>query len=222
MSNLAVEDDYILLLKNDTSLQLPSHIVFSGFLQNNGEESLLLPKNVILPVWTESEYAKVTLLAEVLRIPQTSEQRVHRSDCYRNVVTSSTAGSGDSHDQGTRNDSYTATPSLQGTDKSEIENLNNLKYMCNLASLPLSDQQKVLANSNDNDKNVHVVEVNKIETDTGGKEEPEIEREVNLCKICNVFRNKCECSILCSVCSEMRSNKILCTCDHSACRVVSY
>ena len=63
--------------------------------------------------------------------------------------------------------------------------------MCNLASLPLSDQQKVLAYSSNDDKNVHVVEVNKIATDTGGKEEPEKEREVILCEICNVFKNKC-------------------------------
>ena len=34
-----------------------------------------------------------------------------------------------------------------------------------------------------------------------------------MCKICNVFSNKCECSILCSVCSEMRSNKLFCKCD---------
>ena len=30
MSNLAVENDYILTLQNETELQLPSHLVFSG------------------------------------------------------------------------------------------------------------------------------------------------------------------------------------------------
>ena len=217
MSNLAVENDYILSLKNDTALQLPSHIVFSGYLQNNGEESLSLQKNILLPVWTENECANVTLIAEVFQIPQTSEQKVHNSECFTNVVTSSTAGPGDSHDQGNRNESHRASQStyniIQDTDKAEIEKLNNLKYMCNLACLPLGDQQKILGSSNDINKNVHVIAVNEIETDSGSKEGPEIEKEVNLCKICNVFSNKCECSILCSVCNEMRSNKILCKCD---------
>ena len=54
MTNLAVEDDFILLLKNDTNLQLPSHIVFNGFLKSDGEESLLLNKTLELPVWTEN------------------------------------------------------------------------------------------------------------------------------------------------------------------------
>ena len=78
-----------------------------------------------------------------------------------NVVTSSSSGSSDSHDQEASSNSCTESQStcngLQGTDKSEIENLDNLKYMCNLGSLPLSDQQKVLASSNSNGKNVHIV-----------------------------------------------------------------
>ena len=65
MTNLAVEDDFVLLLKNETNLQLPSHIVFNGFLKSDGEESLLLNKTSELPVWTETECNKVTLLAEV-------------------------------------------------------------------------------------------------------------------------------------------------------------
>ena len=69
------------------------------------------------------------------------------------MVTSSFAGSGDSHDQETRSDSYTESQStcngLQSTDKSEIENLDNLKYTCNLGSLPLGDQQRILDSSNE-------------------------------------------------------------------------
>ena len=99
MTNLAVEDDFVLLLKNDSNLKLPSHIVFNGFLRSNGEKSLLLNKNLELPVWTETECNKVTLLAEVVRIPQASEQRIHGSGNNWNVVTSSLAGSNDSHDQ---------------------------------------------------------------------------------------------------------------------------
>ena len=99
----------------------------------------MLNKNLELPVWTETECNKVTLLAEVFRIPQASEQRIHGSESNRNVVTSSIASSGDSHDQETRNDSYIKSQSthigLQGTDTSEIENLDNLKYMCNLGKL---------------------------------------------------------------------------------------
>ena len=188
MTNLAVEDDFVLLLKNETNLQLPSHIVFNGFLKSDGEESLLLNKTLELPVWTETECNKVTLLAEVFRIPQASEQRIHGSESNRNVVTCPTAGSNDSHDQETRSDSYTESQStcngLQSTDKSEIENLDNLKYVCNLGSLPLGDQQRILDSSNDIYTNVHGVEVEDIDTYSGRTEEAEIEKEVRLCSYC--------------------------------------
>ena len=82
----------------------------------------MLNKSLELPVWTETECNKVTLLAEVFRIPQTSEQRIHGSENNWNVVTSS--GSSDSHDQETGSDSCTDSQStchgLQVTDKSSI------------------------------------------------------------------------------------------------------
>ena len=144
MTNLAVEDDFVLLLKNDSNLKLPSHIVFNGFLRSDGEKSLLLNKNLELPVWTETNCDKVTLLAEVVRIPQASEQRIHGSGNNWNVVTSSFTGSSDSHDQEAGSNSCTESQStchgLQGADKSEIDNLDNLKYGCNFGSLPLEDQ----------------------------------------------------------------------------------
>ena len=125
MSNLAVENDYILTLKNDTELQLPSHIVFSGYLQNSGEESLSLQKNILLPVMTENECANVTLIAEVFKIPQTAKQEVQNSEYFTNVVTSSTAGQGDSHDQGNGDESHRSSQSayniIQDNDKDESE-----------------------------------------------------------------------------------------------------
>ena len=217
MTNLVVEDDFVSLLNNNTNLKLPSHIVFNGFLRSDGEKSLLLNKNLELPVWTETECDKVTLLAEVVRIPQASKQRIHGSDNNWNVVTSLFTGSSDSNDQKTGSDSCTESQStchgLQVTDKSEIENLDNLKYSCNLGSLPLGDQQRILNSSNDFYTNVHGVEVEDLETYSGRTGEAEIDQDVRLCSICNVFKHKCACSILCSICNEKRSDKISCKCD---------
>ena len=50
MSNLIVENDYVLTLSNNTELQLPSQLIFSDYLKNDCEESLCLQKNIILPV----------------------------------------------------------------------------------------------------------------------------------------------------------------------------
>ena len=215
MTNLAIEDDFVLLLKNDTNLKLPSHIVFIGFLRSDGEKSLLLNKNLELSVWTETECNKVTLSAEVFRIPQASEQRIHGSENNWNVVTSS--GSSNSHDQETGSDFCTESQStclgLQVTDKSEIDNLDNLKYSCNLGSLPLGDQQRILNSSNDFYTNIHGVEVEDLEKYSGRPGEAEIEQDVRLCSICNVFSHKCACSMICSIFNEKRSDKISCQCD---------
>ena len=217
MSNLAVENDYILTVQNDTELQLPLHLVFSGYLQNNSEESLSLRKNILLPVMTKNECENVTLIAEVFKIPQTAKQEVQNSEYFTNVGSSSTAGQGDSHDQANRDESHKTSQSsysiIHDNDMAEIKKINNLRYMCNFSCLPTHDQQEILGCNDKSSKNIHVIAVNEVKTDSGSKAGPEIEKEIKLCKKCNVFDNKCECSTLCSVCNEMRANKILCKCD---------
>ena len=143
MTNLPVENDFILSLKNDSELKLPSHIIFNGFLRSNDEKFVLLNRNLELPVCSESNCDRITLMAEVVRIPQDSEQRIHESGNNWNVVTNSVTGSSDSHNKEAGSNSCTESQStchgLQGADKSEIDNLENLKYGCNLGSLPLED-----------------------------------------------------------------------------------
>ena len=69
MTGLPVENNFILSLKNDSHLQLPSNIIFEGFLLSNDENCVLLDRNLELPVCSETNCDKVTLLAKVVRIP---------------------------------------------------------------------------------------------------------------------------------------------------------
>ena len=88
-------------------------------------------RNLELPVYSETNCDKVTLVANVVRIPQEFGQRIHESSDSHNKEAggySSTEFQGPGHE-------------LQSVDKSAIDTLKHLKYGCNLASLPLKDQQ---------------------------------------------------------------------------------
>ena len=109
-------------------------VVFDRFLIRNDDQCVVFNRNLELPVQSETDCEKITLVANVVRISQEFGQRIHESSDSHNEEAGGSSGTefqGPGHE-------------LQIADKSAIDTLKHVKYGCNLASLPLKDQQRVL------------------------------------------------------------------------------
>ena len=68
MTNLPIENNFILTVNNDSHLKLPSTVVFDRFLIRNDDQYVAYNRNLELPVHTETDCDKITLVAKNPRV----------------------------------------------------------------------------------------------------------------------------------------------------------
>ena len=209
MTNVPIEDKFILTINNNSQLQLPSTVIFDNFLSRSDDECVVLNRMLELPISCEVDFDKLTLIANVVRISQESTPRIHESSDLQHKEAGS---AGITKVQGPCHDSQILGKSAQDT-------LRDVKFGCNFVSLPWTEQCRALQLESCTE--LHHTQLEDRSREISSEINQSVNPDIKTCVQCGTFINKCECLSDCEVCKQRRSETIPCKCDKQHAKLLS-